>query len=121
MSAGNLLRQIPVACLDGTAPVHLDDDLVAIPVPGHTRGSTALLYRDRYLFSGDHLWANDDETGLESGEDVCWYSWPEQRRSIARLAEHHFEWVLPGHGRPFHAASAEAMRAEVIRLAAELE
>lgn len=106
--------------LDGTAPVALADDLVAIPVPGHTRGSTALLYRDRFLFTGDHLWADDAETGLEAGEDVCWYSWPEQRRSIARLAEHRFEWVVPGHGRPFHAASPEAMRAEVLRLAAEL-
>jgi glyoxylase-like metal-dependent hydrolase (beta-lactamase superfamily II)/ferredoxin len=106
--------------LTGAAPVALDGDLLAIPVPGHTRGSIALLYRDRFLFSGDHLWANDDETGLEAGEDVCWYSWPEQRRSIARLADHRFEGVLPGHGRPFHAASPEAMRAEVARLAAEL-
>jgi glyoxylase-like metal-dependent hydrolase (beta-lactamase superfamily II)/ferredoxin len=106
--------------VSGAAPERLDGDLLAIPVPGHTRGSMALLYRDRFLFSGDHLWANDDETGLEAGEDVCWYSWPEQRRSIARLADHRFEWVLPGHGRPFHAASADAMRAEVARLAAEL-
>ena len=28
--------------LSGTDPVALDDDLLAIPVPGHTRGSTAL-------------------------------------------------------------------------------
>ena len=106
--------------ISGAAPVALDDDLLAIPVPGHTRGSMALLHRERFLFSGDHLWANDDETGLEAGEDVCWYSWPEQRRSIARLADHRFEWVLPGHGRPFHAASADSMKQEIERLAAEL-
>ena len=42
--------------LAGTDPVRLDDDLLAIPVPGHTRGSTALLYKDEILFTGDHLW-----------------------------------------------------------------
>jgi glyoxylase-like metal-dependent hydrolase (beta-lactamase superfamily II)/ferredoxin len=102
--------------LDGTEPVRLADDLVAIPVPGHTRGSCALLVRDTFLFSGDHVWANDAEDGLEGGPEVCWYSWPEQRRSFARLAEHRFEWVLPGHGRPFHAASPAAMRAAVLAL-----
>ena len=33
------------------------DGLTIIPVPGHTRGSAALLYRSRILFTGDHLWA----------------------------------------------------------------
>ena len=42
--------------LAGTDPVRLDDDLLAIPVPGHTRGSTALLYKDEILFTGDHVW-----------------------------------------------------------------
>jgi glyoxylase-like metal-dependent hydrolase (beta-lactamase superfamily II)/ferredoxin len=105
--------------LDGEAPVALAADLLAIPVPGHTGGSAALLVRDTFLFSGDHLWAGDDERTLEAGRDVCWYSWPEQRRSVARLAEHTFSWVLPGHGRPFHAAP-DAMRAELRRLAASM-
>jgi glyoxylase-like metal-dependent hydrolase (beta-lactamase superfamily II)/ferredoxin len=96
--------------------VDLASDLRVIPVPGHTRGSIALLHGDT-LFTGDHLWANDDEDGLESGRDVCWYSWPEQRRSIARLAQVPFRHVLPGHGRAFHAASTAAMHAEIVRLA----
>lgn len=96
--------------LDGRAPVRLDDDLLAIPVPGHTRGSCALLVRDAVLFTGDHLWASDDETGVDAGRDVCWYSWPEQRRSIAALAAHRFTDVVPGHGRRFRAASPEAMQ-----------
>ncbi|HUQ04667.1 MAG TPA: MBL fold metallo-hydrolase [Kofleriaceae bacterium] len=99
--------------IDGHDPVRLADDLLVIPVPGHTRGSSALLYRDAVLFSGDHVWADDDETGLDAGRDVCWYSWPEQRRSVARLADHTFTHVLPGHGRPFHAASPAAMRAAI--------
>jgi glyoxylase-like metal-dependent hydrolase (beta-lactamase superfamily II)/ferredoxin len=105
--------------LEGRDPVALAPDLLAIPVPGHTRGSCALLHR-QYLFTGDHLWADDDETGLEAGRDVCWYSWPEQRGSVARLAEHRFTWVIPGHGRRFRAASADAMRAEILRLAASM-
>ena len=79
-----------------------------------------LVYRDTFAFTGDHVWAADDEQGLEAGADVCWYSWPAQKRSMARLAEHRFEWVLPGHGRRFRAASADAMRAELVRLAAAM-
>ena len=104
--------------IDGVDPVRLADDLVVVPVPGHTRGSCALIYRDTFAFTGDHVWATDEQDGLEAGADVCWYSWPEQLASMARLAEHRFEWVLPGHGRRFHAASPAAMRAELLRLAA---
>jgi glyoxylase-like metal-dependent hydrolase (beta-lactamase superfamily II)/ferredoxin len=87
-------------------------DLRLIHVPGHTRGSMALLHRD-ILFTGDHLWATDDQTGLEAGRDVCWYSWPEQLRSMTRLTELSFTAVLPGHGRRFIARDADAMRAEI--------
>jgi glyoxylase-like metal-dependent hydrolase (beta-lactamase superfamily II)/ferredoxin len=95
--------------VDGDDAIALADDLLVIPVPGHTRGSIALLHRD-VLFTGDHLWANSAEDGLEAGEDVCWYSWEEQLRSIAKLDAYDFVHVLPGHGRPFHASSAGAMR-----------
>src|SRR5229473_557387 len=39
----------------GEERVQLDPDLLAIPVPGHTRGHTVLLYRNQFLFTGDHL------------------------------------------------------------------
>jgi glyoxylase-like metal-dependent hydrolase (beta-lactamase superfamily II)/ferredoxin len=97
----------------------LAPDLLVIPVPGHTRGSIALLSGE-VLFSGDHVWATDDQQGLECGRDVCWYSWPEQRRSIEKLAAYDFVWVLPGHGRRFRAPSAAAMREELRRLAREM-
>jgi len=90
----------------------LADDLRLIHVPGHTRGSIALLHRD-ILFTGDHLWATADQTGLEAGPEVCWYSWPEQLKSIAKLADVRFTHVLPGHGRRFAASDPEAMRAAV--------
>ena len=102
--------------LEGGEPQRLADDLVAIPVPGHTAGSAVLLYRERFLFTGDHLMGTEDGTALEAGRDVCWYSWPEQIRSMERLLDVRFDWVLPGHGGRYRAASAAAMREELERL-----
>ena len=106
--------------IEGREPIALADDLLAIPVPGHTRGSTALLYRETFLFTGDHLWWSEARQGLHASRDVCWYSWPEQRRSLERLLEFRFEWVLPGHGARYRAPSAAAMRRELERLLARL-
>jgi glyoxylase-like metal-dependent hydrolase (beta-lactamase superfamily II)/ferredoxin len=102
--------------LRGRDPVALADGLTLIPVPGHTRGSTALLADDLYLFTGDHLWGSEDGKRLEASRSVCWYSWPEQRRSLERLLDLRFEWVLPGHGFGFRAPSAAAMRLALERL-----
>jgi glyoxylase-like metal-dependent hydrolase (beta-lactamase superfamily II)/ferredoxin len=88
--------------LTGTKAVKLDIDLLAIPTPGHTRGHTVLLYRNRYLFSGDHLWWSEAYDSLNASRSVCWYSWTEQTRSMERLLGYDFEWVLPGHGRRIH-------------------
>ncbi len=41
--------------VEGLGPVALDPEIRLIPVPGHTRGSMCLLYRDEFLFSGDHV------------------------------------------------------------------
>ncbi len=95
----------------GAEPIALDDELTIIPVPGHTRGSIALLYRERFLFTGDHLWLDEDDLRLDMGRGVCWYSWPEQLRSLERLRDFRFAWGLPGHGRRWRAPSAGAMRA----------
>jgi glyoxylase-like metal-dependent hydrolase (beta-lactamase superfamily II)/ferredoxin len=100
--------------IDGRDPVRLDDDLLLIPVPGHTRGSAALLHRE-FLFTGDHLWAEDDGR-LGASRSVCWYSWDEQIRSMDRLSAFDFTQVLPGHGRRFGAHSPLAMRHELARL-----
>lgn len=92
--------------LRGLEPVALADDLLAIPLPGHTRGSAALLYKNRFLFTGDHLWA-DEEGRLEMGRSVAWYSWSEQVKSLERLLAYDFEWVLPGHGRRYRSERAK--------------
>jgi len=109
--------EIPIA---GNSPVSLDEELTVIPVPGHTPGSTALLYRE-FLFTGDHLWGTDDGLHLSASRSVCWFSWPEQIRSIERLLGYEFQWVLPGHGRRFRADSAAAMRAELEKLLKRLK
>lgn len=98
--------------LTGNEAVALDDELIAIPTPGHTRGHTVLLYRDRYLFTGDHLWWSPNYQSLYASPGVCWYSWSEQTRSMQRLLDYKFEWVLPGHGRRAH-LSATAIREQL--------
>jgi glyoxylase-like metal-dependent hydrolase (beta-lactamase superfamily II)/ferredoxin len=78
----------------------LGPGLRVIHLPGHTRGSCALLVDDKYLFTGDHLWAWEGR--LEMGRSVSWYSWTEQKKSLRKLLDYRFEWVLPGHGRSLH-------------------
>jgi glyoxylase-like metal-dependent hydrolase (beta-lactamase superfamily II)/ferredoxin len=96
----------------GNEPVTLAPGLVMIPTPGHTRGHAVFLYRDRYLFTGDHLAWSETRGHLYAFRSACWYSWTEQIRSMERLLDYRFEWVLPGHGRPVH-LPAEAMHASL--------
>lgn len=106
--------------LAGTDAVRLDHDLLAIPTPGHTRGHTVLLYANKYLFSGDHLWWSPNSKLLHASSSVCWHSWTEQTRSMQRLLDHEFEWVLPGHGRRAHASSLQ-MREQLCSLVARMK
>ena len=100
--------------IEGGAEVRLDDELIAIPVPGHTRGHTVLLYRNKFLFTGDHLaWSPTRET-LTAFRSACWYSWAEQTRSMEKLLDYDFEWVLPGHGR-IHQDTRAGMRSHLRR------
>lgn len=92
--------------LSGLSPVQLAPDLLIIPVPGHTQGHTVLLYQDRVLFSGDHLAWSDSLQHLYAFRSACWYSWQELLISMQKLTQYSFEWVLPGHGRRYHADRA---------------
>ncbi|HZE72992.1 MAG TPA: MBL fold metallo-hydrolase [Pyrinomonadaceae bacterium] len=98
----------------GEAEVRLDDELVIIPTPGHTRGHMVLLYKNKFLFTGDHLAWSPARGTLTAFRSVNWYSWPEQIRSMERLLDYDFEWVLPGHGR-IHHDSCENMRTHLKR------
>jgi len=99
---------------DGLEAVALDAELRVIPTPGHTAGSACLLYRDRFLFTGDHLAWSETRGHLYAFRSACWYDWRTQIRSMERLAQERFEWVLPGHGWRAH-MSADAMRADLQR------
>lgn len=89
--------------LTGNEPYQLTSDLLIIPVPGHSKGHTVLLYNNKFLFTGDHLAWSTSQEQLIAFRDVCWYSWKEQLKSMQKLANYSFEWVLPGHGRRYHA------------------
>ena len=83
--------------IQGIEPVKLDQDLLVIPVPGHTKGSISLLYNDKYLFTGDHLAMNPNRAHPTAFNNHCWYNWEEQIKSMKKIAEYNFEWILPGH------------------------
>lgn len=105
--------------LTGGDPIRLADDLVVIPVPGHSRGS-AVLHWKNVLFTGDHMWG-DEHGRLSASRRVAWYSWREQTASMEKLLDVPFDRVLPGHGRPWRAASIEAAREELARLVAYMK
>ena len=100
--------------IDGTDPVKLREDIVAFPVPGHTKGSVLYLVDGHLLFSGDSLAWNPRREQLMAFRDACWYSWPEQRASLARFAESglSFDRLFCGHGWS-HDAPAAAFAASL--------
>lgn len=93
-------RAAPAATdlIEGDDPVVIEPGLVAVPVPGHTRGSVAYHLDERYLFTGDTLAWHGRGAHLDVFPGATWYSWEELARSIGRLADLRVEWVLPGHG-----------------------
>ena len=97
--------------LDGADDVELSPGFVAVPVPGHTAGSMALLYREKFLFTGDHLWWNPQVRSLGAPTRLVW-----RKRvlvdSIQKLLDYRFEWVLAGHGDRVR-LSADEMREHV--------
>ena len=87
--------------IDGEDAIHAEPEFVFIPVPGHTAGSMALLYKNRFLFSGDHLWWDRNLQQLRTPERLVWDE-AQLERSITKLLNHSFEWVVPGHGERIH-------------------
>jgi glyoxylase-like metal-dependent hydrolase (beta-lactamase superfamily II)/ferredoxin len=72
-----------------------------VPTPGHTRGHCVLHFGE-YLFTGDHLAWDAQRSALTAHPNVCWYDWPTQLRSVERLRDLSFSWILPGHGERVH-------------------
>ena len=97
--------------VDGVDRMPLADDFQAIPVPGHTAGSMALLYNKKFLFTGDHLWWNPQSRTLEAPTQRVWRA-KVLTASIGKLLDDRFEWVLAGHGDRVK-LSPEAMRTQL--------
>lgn len=105
--------------LTGHGEATVAPGLLAIPAPGHTRGSVVYLLEQRFLFSGDSLHWSREQADLSAFHEQCWFSWEEQARSLARLLDHPFEWVLAAHGDRRRAGAAEMrerLRALVTRM-----
>jgi glyoxylase-like metal-dependent hydrolase (beta-lactamase superfamily II) len=86
--------------IEGTAAVPVADDVVGVPVPGHTEGSVLYLVDGHLLFSGDSLSWNPRAERLHAFRRACWYSWTEQTASLGRLADSdlRFDRLFCGHG-----------------------
>jgi glyoxylase-like metal-dependent hydrolase (beta-lactamase superfamily II)/ferredoxin len=92
--------------VEDSEPLQLAPDFLMIPVPGHTPGSMVLLYNQKFLFTGDHLWWNPETSTLDSPQRLVWRG-RVLLASIERLLKHRFEWVLAGHGDRIKLSSAE--------------
>ncbi|MDX1958490.1 MAG: MBL fold metallo-hydrolase [Leptospiraceae bacterium] len=86
------------------------EDVFMIPTPGHTRGSVCLLYRNEFLFTGDHLAYSNYRKHLIGFRNACWYSWDELKVSMRRLYDYEFRFILPGHGFPYTTETVEEMK-----------
>ena len=97
--------------IEGSDSLQVTPEFQIIPVPGHTPGSMALLYKNTFLFTGDHLWWDSAQKRLSAPTRLVW------RRhvlvdSIRKLLNSPFEWVLAGHGDRTR-LPAEEMRAQL--------
>lgn len=84
--------------IEGENDFQFGKDFKIIPTPGHTPGHTVLLYKEKFLFTGDHLFYNHDTGKLYASKNVNWYSWDIQLKSLGKLLNYPFEWIMPGHG-----------------------
>lgn len=83
--------------IEGTESLQVMPQFQVIPVPGHTAGSMALLYKNRFLFTGDHLWWDSAQKRLGAPSQLVWRKHV-LADSIRKLLDYSFEWVLAGHG-----------------------
>jgi glyoxylase-like metal-dependent hydrolase (beta-lactamase superfamily II)/ferredoxin len=97
--------------IEGDDDIQVMPQFQIIPVPGHTAGSMALLYKEQFLFTGDHLWWDSAEQMLGAPTRLVWRKWV-LVDSIRKLLDYRFEWVLAGHGDRTR-LPADEMRAQV--------
>ena len=84
--------------VEGARALDFAEGFTIIPGSGHTRGHMTLLYKDHFLFTGDHLAYDRESQRLEAYQSFCWFSWQRQIEAMKELTKYSFEYVLPGHG-----------------------
>jgi len=99
-----------------TEPV---EGVTVIPIPGHTIGSVAFLIDER-LAVGDSLGWELAKSCLFTNPIFCWDDWPMQRRSLKRLQDFRFTYVLSGHNSSIEFPH-ERMQSELARTLELLE
>jgi len=97
-------------------PTDLGSGLIAIPVPGHTKGSVVYLIDETHLFTGDSLTWDYDHDQMRAFREACWYSWSAQKRSLIGLADYAFNQLFSGHGPWSPWREADRMRALLLEL-----
>ena len=100
--------------IEGADGIHVMPQFQIIPVPGHTAGSMALLYKNRFLFTGDHVWWDSAQKRLGAPTQLVWRKYV-LVDSIEKLLDYPFEWMLAGHGDRICLPTDE-MRAQLRRL-----
>lgn len=97
--------------LAGVENIDFSDDFLIIPTPGHTEGHCVLIYKGKFLFSGDTLKFNRFTQRIESWEpDWTWYSSVEQAKSLAKLIDSGCQWLLCTHGQRVKLSKEEMSR-----------
>ena len=99
---------------DEQFPYQLAPGFELIHVPGHSRGSIALLHHpSASLFTGDHL-ASGVTNELTGFPRYNFYSWQVQIESVLKLKDVPFRHIWPGHGRQTHFASENEKNAAIV-------
>ena len=94
--------------LDSTKDeIQVTPDLLAISVPGHTKGHFCFLYKEKFLFTGDHLCYSKHLGHLYAFINHCWHSRELLLESVKKLRNYTFSHVLPGHGSPYQFNSSK--------------
>ncbi len=89
----------PYATNITTSDQRIDDGVMSIHFPGHTKGHVVYHVDDRLLFTGDALFWNHRRHELDVTPKQTWYCWDALANSIDTIAGLNVEWVFPGHGK----------------------
>ncbi len=121
---GEVVRSMPVAGTFAGRQM-IDDDLEAIPTPGHTPGTTCFLWDDgshRFLFTGDFIWIED---GAWKAVVLGSSSRADYLDSLALVRELDFDVLVPWgtteEGPCFAPADRAGIRARVDAIIARVE